>query len=81
MQVDLSRSYARVLNPLVAAQMDRATKIDAIKKLHAFGFDFDIFCPVGGIIDDMIEEFDVVFSQVTLLLIQVVLSSEFVLLL
>jgi len=51
----------------VAAQMDRAAKIDAIKKLHVFGFDFDIFCPVGGIIDDMIEEFDVVFSQVTLI--------------
>ena len=48
---------ARVLNPLVAAQMDRSAKIDAIKELHAFGF--DIFRPVGGIIDDMIEELDV----------------------
>ena len=48
---------ARVLNPLVAADMDDEQMRDAIKDLSHFGF--DEFRPGNGIINDLLEEIPV----------------------
>ena len=48
---------ARVLNPLVAAEMDDVQMLDAIKDLELFGF--DEFRPNNGILKDLCTEMPV----------------------
>jgi hypothetical protein len=55
-------SAARVLNPLVAKDMNQATIEATVEELRSFGV--DVFCENGGIIEEMVNEIPAYMAKV-----------------